>query len=272
MASSQPQRSVYGVQLLDDLHVYFPDILYAPRNFQSVPDIMNYVQRQMAHHFNIFDRERASAGHSSVNTIHNTPITNLRQPSRLLRTPASTVSRNPPPIVRQSATTAAQEMEEELGSITITAAAPPLRVSNPATNQGTLPRTTTRTITNDLLTAMLTGSDLPPAAGTDPMVTLLNSLLFAPGTAAPTFPPNFLQPVPVRPTQEELDAGTTLRAAQAADEQNNCAICQDHFTEGQAIRSIRHCSHAFHRGCLDPWLDQNVHCPVCRHDIRTPLS
>ena len=34
----------YGVQLLDDLHAYFPDILYNPGRFQSTADLINYIR------------------------------------------------------------------------------------------------------------------------------------------------------------------------------------------------------------------------------------
>jgi hypothetical protein len=28
------------------------------------------------------------------------------------------------------------------------------------------------------------------------------------------------------------------------------------------------CHHTFHKSCIDTWFQENVHCPVCRHDIR----
>ena len=80
-----------------------------------------------------------------------------------------------------------------------------------------------------------------------------------------------LEPVIVRPSQIQIDLSTTLRLATDADDQN-CSICQEGYTEGQAIRTITYCSHRFHKNCIDTWFGRNVHCPDCRHDIRTPIS
>ena len=48
-------QTVYGVGLLDDLHNYFPRILYNPQQFQSVPDLLAYVQQTTRTRFNLFD-------------------------------------------------------------------------------------------------------------------------------------------------------------------------------------------------------------------------
>jgi hypothetical protein len=48
-------QTVYGVTLLDDLHNYFPRILYNPQQFQTVPDLLAYVQQTTRTRFNLFD-------------------------------------------------------------------------------------------------------------------------------------------------------------------------------------------------------------------------
>jgi hypothetical protein len=48
-------QTVYGVGLLDDLHNYFPRILYSPQQFQTVPDLLAYVQQTTRTRFNLFD-------------------------------------------------------------------------------------------------------------------------------------------------------------------------------------------------------------------------
>jgi hypothetical protein len=48
-------QTVYGVGLLDDLHNYFPRILYNPQQFQTVPDLLAYVQQTTRTRFNLFD-------------------------------------------------------------------------------------------------------------------------------------------------------------------------------------------------------------------------
>jgi hypothetical protein len=80
-----------------------------------------------------------------------------------------------------------------------------------------------------------------------------------------------LEPVIVRPSQAQVDLSTTLRLATNEEEQN-CSVCQEGYSEGQAIRTITYCSHRFHKNCIDNWFGRNVHCPDCRHDIRIPNS
>lgn len=75
-----------------------------------------------------------------------------------------------------------------------------------------------------------------------------------------------MEPVIVRPTQEHIAAATYLGLPN--DPTEVCAICQDTIEENQSARRINYCDHWFHTNCIDVWFEQNVHCPVCRHDIR----
>lgn len=77
----------------------------------------------------------------------------------------------------------------------------------------------------------------------------------------------FLETVPISPTAVQLASNTTEMSA-VGDSNPPCAVCQDTITEGDAIRRINACSHVFHIQCIDTWLQRNVRCPVCRHDIR----
>ncbi|GFP79165.1 E3 ubiquitin-protein ligase rha2a [Phtheirospermum japonicum] len=44
----------------------------------------------------------------------------------------------------------------------------------------------------------------------------------------------------------------------------DCVVCLDRLGEGDHVRRLA-CSHVFHRGCLDGWLDHlNFSCPLCR--------
>jgi hypothetical protein len=46
---------VYDVGLLDDLHNYFPGLLYEPDRFRTVSDVLSYVRQNASRRFNLFD-------------------------------------------------------------------------------------------------------------------------------------------------------------------------------------------------------------------------
>ena len=48
-----------------------------------------------------------------------------------------------------------------------------------------------------------------------------------------------------------------------------CAICLDHFQEGEAINSPARCPHVFHKDCLMAWLEKHDVCPCCRRSMIT---
>lgn len=45
-----------------------------------------------------------------------------------------------------------------------------------------------------------------------------------------------------------------------------CAICMENIECGDRVVSLP-CAHIFHIKCIDPWLQKNSHCPICRTDI-----
>lgn len=103
--------------------------------------------------------------------------------------------------------------------------------------------------------------------------TLMSLLRMPPGVIARNnrAMDQFMQPVVVRPTPEQIEANTTVGNL-VSDTDNSCAICQDVLTAEQEGRKLNACGHWFHRECIDTWLGTNVHCPVCRHDIREPST
>jgi hypothetical protein len=46
---------VYDVGLLDDLHNYFPGLLYEPDRFRTVSDVLTYIRQNTSRRFNLFD-------------------------------------------------------------------------------------------------------------------------------------------------------------------------------------------------------------------------
>ena len=47
-----------------------------------------------------------------------------------------------------------------------------------------------------------------------------------------------------------------------------CSICIDEFEEGETIRLLPRCGHAFHTSCILPWLqDRQGCCPLCKMEV-----
>lgn len=67
------------------------------------------------------------------------------------------------------------------------------------------------------------------------------------------------------------DAGKKRGAgAGAVDDSGDasCAVCLAEFRDGETLRLLPRCGHAFHRGCIDTWLRAHVNCPLCRAPVQ----
>ncbi len=67
-------------------------------------------------------------------------------------------------------------------------------------------------------------------------------------------------------TSDIISRSTHLQSA-VQNQEDQCAICQDHMTEGQSLRTILHCHHVFHQTCIDVWFQTHATCPTCRHRL-----
>ena len=65
--SSNYER-IYDVALLDDLHNFFPSLLYQPASFRTVQDVLGYVRERTSQRFNLYDygRRQFERNHTSV--------------------------------------------------------------------------------------------------------------------------------------------------------------------------------------------------------------
>ncbi|VAI26820.1 unnamed protein product [Triticum turgidum subsp. durum] len=43
-----------------------------------------------------------------------------------------------------------------------------------------------------------------------------------------------------------------------------CAVCLAMYADGDELRRLPGCRHAFHRRCVDEWLRRRPSCPLCR--------
>ncbi|XP_021725890.1 RING-H2 finger protein ATL1-like [Chenopodium quinoa] len=67
--------------------------------------------------------------------------------------------------------------------------------------------------------------------------------------------------------QHEHDIVTSVEPAASYE----CSVCLSEFEEGERLRVIPYCCHAFHIDCIDVWLQSNANCPLCRSGI-SPAS
>ncbi|GLJ06249.1 hypothetical protein SUGI_0034330 [Cryptomeria japonica] len=68
--------------------------------------------------------------------------------------------------------------------------------------------------------------------------------------------PSMIARIPVRPyNSKDADLGT------------ECSVCLAEFTDGEAVRVLLKCRHAFHIPCIGIWLHRQSTCPVCRADV-----
>lgn len=50
-------------------------------------------------------------------------------------------------------------------------------------------------------------------------------------------------------------------------ESTDCSVCLSEFEDGEKLRLLPKCNHAFHLPCIDTWLKSHSSCPLCRFDI-----
>jgi len=82
---------------------------------------------------------------------------------------------------------------------------------------------------------------------------------------------DFLRPVIIRPTQQQITRATEIvRYGDILNPPNStCPIVLNHFQENDNVTRIMYCGHIFSENSLDNWFRENVRCPMCRYDIRT---
>lgn len=210
---------IYYIRLLDDIHNYFPDLLYNPSRFGTVRDVLGYVQEQTQSRFNLFQRG----------------FRRYRQ--RPIPSPATQIPPMPLPLPFPLTQPRGQRF-------------------NPSTGLTGQVDLVTETFDITPLLSGFTPSD--NGASGNYLDTLMRIIMGGRNQ----------EPVIISPSAQQINEATCLKMASAEDEDEQCAVCQEAYTEGQAMRKIHHCGHAFHKNCIDIWFQRNVYCPVCRFDIR----
>ncbi|KAH0470032.1 hypothetical protein IEQ34_001590 [Dendrobium chrysotoxum] len=57
-----------------------------------------------------------------------------------------------------------------------------------------------------------------------------------------------------------------------ANGDRDCSVCLGEFRDGDSLRLLPKCSHAFHKSCIDTWLSSHSNCPLCRAGVIGPVE
>ena len=298
----------YGYDTLDTLHNFFPEILYDDTLFPSTllrwiryrisvlfPAVymrhhntyLIYSSTERQANFNSWlnrtgaPRPNAGAGAGAQAPPSLPRALRVRMPApptpmptpRLAAAPAPAPSpsvpapsvpapaRAPAPAPVTTAPPAPSTPISFRNSISIVPNAP-ARATLINNRQSLPPVRNTQEETNDILSALLPLFGLGVASANRN----LSPLLYGGDTALINMFNMDMQDVAVVPTYHQIELGSTIVAPTDVPVGENCAICQENHNTGEWLRL--HCRHYFHTGCIMPWFLRDVHCPVCRTDVR----
>ena len=242
------QTSIFNVGILDDLHRYFPDLLYNSSRFHTVQDVLTYIQQQAKSRFNLFDygaRQYAQTAHE-IPPSHTENV--VIQPTT---TVYPTTARCTCPIC----------MPPEI--VTPQRPAPVLTTTNPPP---IISRNRQRTHFSPTLFYTQESELLEPPPSTTEL-SAMNSLLSLLSLPMGQTIYNTMENVVVRPTAAQIAAATTILMVTDTSD-TTCTVCQETIELNVPVRRINQCEHQFHKACIDRWFERSVFCPMCRQDIR----
>jgi hypothetical protein len=240
--SSTQYEELYGVKLLDDLHNYFPALLYDTARFQTVRDVLGYITQSTRNRFDLFSF--GQRGYMQTNL-----------PSQ----PES------PPLPRQRAAARAVDVSDE--DVPFHHPRPMNTYADVARGfGGGIGTGTGAGLRNPVTASFELFTDDTDMLGSMGLMNLVNLLNGIPASGLlPRGRNPHMEDVVVNASSEQIEAAST-RAFPEAD--TVCSICQDVIGTNEMGRKLNHCGHTFHIRCIDTWFSRNVNCPICRHDIR----
>lgn len=219
---------VYDVGLLDDLHNYFPGLLYEPDRFRTVSDVLNYIRQNTSRRFNLFDY-----GARQHLQQQNTRASSNRVPQNTFTRQVPVVNRWTPPVVTQPS-----HLEFDLtNAVDIALLAPLLR-------------------SLDRLTGL--DSPAPPPMAHTPIQRVGGGNRFT----------GLFQDIVVHASQELIDAASNMRTLLMDVEESCsiCQDRMRQGENIRRLNACQHEFHG--ACVDNWFLHRSVLCPVCRHDIR----
>jgi hypothetical protein len=277
------RRRPYELNLLNDLHEIVPEFLYDTEITTS--PTLRFFQQRLSHMYPEFHRQRGFYTREQAESRRTAlRAANLR-PSRM-----------PNPIITPSASASLHRAVPI--THTPTAFMPPtvpLQTAPVIQTWESLQNSTYENLIRNILLSIVNDNNVPAVTSDEeedevvtPPVTRLQGqrpvrhvLRTARGGINITIPGDldgaWWDPVSVRPSATLYNRNTEVLDASGVSLETNCSICQSHVLEdlsggANTWRRIRQCGHMFHTSCIDRWFSQNIHCPLCRTDIRTLIS
>lgn len=254
IAHDKKDMAYYNSVLLDELHRLFPAILYDQGRFRD-NDLVQYIRERVRNVYNLYD------------SAQRTYMNNEGQPRAHRRRRARRAA--PPPAQAPTVRTYLNSVTQDPSNDTLTAILGLLNY--PPTP--TTPAPTTSPVSSFLRYPGSGLSFLPTIPGFTAEATYLGSANLdgtrtGRGESWAEILASFINPVPVRPSQAQIEAGSRLYTTDSTNTRESCVICFEAITEGQDQRELRACGHAFHRECIDRHFQTSPRCPLCRHDVR----
>ena len=276
------RRRPYELNLLNDLHEIVPEFLYDTELATS--PTLRFFQNRLSHMYPEFHRQRGF-------------YTREQAESRRLSLRAANIrpSRMPNPSITPSASASLHRAVPVTHTPTaFTPPIVPLQTTPSIQTWESLQNSTYENLIRNIILPIVNDNNVPVTSDDeDEVVTppvaaqrqrpVRHVLRTARGGINITIPGDldgaWWDPVTVRPSATLYNRNTEVLDASGISLETNCSICQSHVLEdlsgstvGNTWRRIRQCGHMFHTSCIDRWFSQNIHCPLCRTDIRTLIS
>jgi hypothetical protein len=244
----------YGFTLLDELHNFFPELLYDELLFQDL--LPRYIRVRTHELFPAAFTRQQNMYRLYLASNRRTRAVQWLQPAPVVSPQTNVVSTGAPapthaPVPEPTPATPSTPVRTQRPRVTPNAPVRPTRAND---------------VLSEFVSALMSmplSNEIPSLQGlninqnTGPIWTYMGGT-FDLG--------NLWSDVEVRPSAEQIDAGSELVNQTAIPADVTCAICLDRGERSQWRRL--HCSHYFHCDCISRWFAQNVVCPVCRADIR----
>lgn len=277
-------ETVYGFEFLDGLHNFFPEFLYDDQMFESSVPMM-YFQHRMSTLFstpyvrqqNMYRLYNASRYRAYFNNFNNRDVTHVIAAATVTLEPTTVHTTTPAaasPARGTSPTTLPATPVAQPTRRGVTGAPRRARTGAGSRISNFLDITGLNTIPNERLhVSPFYANNETQNTMDDLLASILTGVAEAglPGMMGMAGRNHLWEDVEVAPTHEQVNANSVILTHNTVNNDEVCAVCQEHGSE-QSWRRLTPCAHTFHLACIDRWFLTNVHCPVCRADIRGPYQ